>query len=408
MSDSSPDKDVEKGKGRQMSLGTWIVERMNWSWFTATQSTGGVAVLLSECPKQFAGLQTVGVVLFILNLFLWLTFSGLMITKWLIRPSSFKKSFLPTECYFLGSFWLTQATFIICMQRFGVPHTGPWLVVAIRVLFWIYAAVTFISTVLQFVTVFARNPSKAIEMNPAWFLMVYQAMLTGTTAASIATSQPAAQRLPIIVAGVSYQGYGFMASFLIMVWLLGFMIEKGWPAPSSAPGLFLSVGAIGFTITALIGNARYVPVGYGYFANPDAAVIVQVMALWVGIFMWIFGFWLFAIALVVCLGESVRKEDGRWKLPMKFNNTWWSESRQYLTSLKFGDANIIDLPGFIFPNVGFTLGTIYIGQELRSNAIAWVSTAMVILVFAFWLFDLFLMAKTIIKSLFVDEKEALS
>lgn len=205
MSDNEPDKDVEKSQrnGRQMSLGTWIVERMNWSWFTATQSTGGVAILMSECPKQFAGLQTVGVVIFILNLVLWTIFTGLMITKWLVRPSSFKQSFLPPQCFFLGSFWLTQATFIICMQRFGVPHTGPWLVVAVRVLFWIYAAVTFISTTLQFVTVFRMTPSKAIDMNPAWFLMVFQAMLTGTTAASIAGSQPPAQRLPIIVAGVS-------------------------------------------------------------------------------------------------------------------------------------------------------------------------------------------------------------
>lgn len=63
---------------------------------------------------------------------------------------------------------------------------------------------------------------------------------------------------------------------------------------------------------------------------------------------------------------------------------------------------------FIFPNVGFTLATVYIGQELQSNAIAWVATTMVILLVAMWLFDLFLMAKTVAVSLFVDSRIKLS
>ena len=51
---------------------------------------------------------------------------------------------------------------------------------------------------------------------------------------------------------------------------------------------------------------------------------------------------------------------------------------------------------FIFPNVGFTLATIYIGQELNSPAILWVSTAMTILLVIFWLLDLVLMAKYVV------------
>ena len=49
----------------------------------------------------------------------------------------------------------------------------------------------------------------------------------------------------------------------------------------------------------------------------------------------------------------------------------------------------------IFPNVGFTIATIYIGEELESNAIAWVATFMTVLVFAAWLMDLFLHLKSI-------------
>jgi tellurite resistance protein TehA-like permease len=58
----------------------------------------------------------------------------------------------------------------------------------------------------------------------------------------------------------------------------------------------------------------------------------------------------------------------------------------------------------IFPNVGFTLSTIYLGEELESEGILWVSVAMTILLVAFWLLNLVLMAKKVFLSLFVDSR----
>ena len=43
----------------------------------------------------------------------------------------------------------------------------------------------------------------------------------------------------------------------------------------------------------------------------------------------------------------------------------------------------------IFPNVGFTLATVFIGQQLESNAIQWVSTIMIIVLVVVWLLQLF-------------------
>lgn len=61
---------------------------------------------------------------------------------------------------------------------------------------------------------------------------------------------------------------------------------------------------------------------------------------------------------------------------------------------------------FIFPNVGFTLATVYLGQELESNAILWFSVGMIILLVVFWL--LCLMMKTILMSICVDSRIRLS
>lgn len=136
-------------------FGLWVETHMNWSWFTCTQSTGGIASLLYACPKRFDGLNTIGAIVFVFNIVLFLIFTTLMAIRWMKNPSQIKQCFTKApECFFFGSFWLTCATIIIDMQQYGVPHTGPWLLVAIRVCFWIYAAITFASTTLHMTVIF--------------------------------------------------------------------------------------------------------------------------------------------------------------------------------------------------------------------------------------------------------------
>lgn len=88
----------------------------------------------------------------------------------------------------------------------------------------------------------------------------------------------------------------------------------------------MPIGSAGFTIVALIGAARSVPTDYGYFAtHPTAPEILLVVATWVGVFLWVFGLWLFGVALFITLGSVMVKEDGVTKFPMAFKNTWWGE-----------------------------------------------------------------------------------
>ena len=196
-----------------------------------------------------------------------------------------------------------------------------------RVCFWAYAGVSFVSTTAHFAVVFRHTPVTALDMNPAWLLLVYGTMLTGTLAAIIAEGQPEEHRLPVIVAGVAYQGFGWVAALLVLPWYLGRLMERGWPAPSLAPGLFITVGASGYTIAALIGLAQAVPTSRAYFAaHPSAPEVLLILATWVGIFLWLFTLWLFGIALIMTLGQVAKWEDGRWVLCMSYNNTFWGKS----------------------------------------------------------------------------------
>lgn len=355
------------------------IKHFTWANFTCTQSTGGIAILLSETPRQFAGLQTIATVIFIFNVVLFLLFCAAMTGRFVLHPHTFKKSLTrPPEVFFAGSFLLSVATIIIGVRRFGEPHTGPWLIVAVRVLFWMYAAVTLVFTAVMFVVTFSTSSVDPSKMSPAVFLMVFNTMLTGTVAATIADTQPPEERLPIIVAGVAYQGLGWIVSLMLLPWFLGSLFRNGIGHANMRPALFLPVGSAGYTIISLIGCSRALPEGYAYFArHPIAVEILQVVALWASVFLWLFTFWLSAIALVANSPNIIPRKGRGWRLQprMGFTLSWWA---------------------IVFPNVGFTIATGYIGEEFQSSGIEWVASAMAIVLFAAWLMDIGLHFKAVL------------
>ncbi|KEY73508.1 hypothetical protein S7711_03675 [Stachybotrys chartarum IBT 7711] len=371
-------RDRGSPNGRKVGLRDRI-KHFTWANFTCTQSTGGIAILLSQLPHQFSGQQTAGTVIFVFNLVVFVILCAAMITRFALHPQTMKRSVINTpESFFMGSFWVSCATIVICMQRFAVPHAGPWVVVAVRVLFWMYAAMTLLYTCVMFVVSFSQMPVQPDTLSPGVFLKVYNTMLSGTVASAISQSQPPNHRLPIIVAGIAYQGLGLLGSIVLLAWFIGGLFRYGLGAPNQRPGLFMPVGAPGYSILTFMGCAMNLPVEHSYFTRyPNAVEILQVLALWVSIFLWLFGFWLFAMALVANLPNVFPKVGGGRgiKPRMAFTLSWWA---------------------LVFPNIGFVIGTGFIGQVLESDVIQWVATAMGILLFVVWLMDLVLHVKAMV------------
>lgn len=129
-------------------------------------------------------------------------------------------------------------TILSGIQVYGVPKCGPWLVVAVRVLFWIYAACSLLSATIQYYLFFTRAHTKLDihTMSPGWLLPTFSAMLTGTLASFACRSQPPDQQLPIVVAGIAFQGLGFMMSFGIIILLFGRLLQSGYPVGDQRPG----------------------------------------------------------------------------------------------------------------------------------------------------------------------------
>jgi Voltage-dependent anion channel len=100
---------------------------------------------------------------------------------------------------------------ILGIQRFGTPHCGPWLLTTVRILFRLYAAITLLSSNIHYIMLFAQTPIRSsMALKPAVSLLIFNMMSTSTVFSTIAEAQPREQRLPILVAGIAYQGLGWV------------------------------------------------------------------------------------------------------------------------------------------------------------------------------------------------------
>ncbi|KAK5686025.1 hypothetical protein LTS10_002138 [Elasticomyces elasticus] len=334
-------------------------------------ATGGIATLLNAQPNQFTGLKTIGKVVFIYDLVLFVAFTALISARFIMFRGTFTSAIThPTESLFIPTFLLSIVNIFDCIQAYAVPVCGPWLIVVQRFVFWIYLACCFLLATAQYTYLFTAPANRLTvqSMTPAWLLPIFPAMLTGTFASQIVKTQPMQHQATIIVAGIAMQGLGWMVSFLMYSTYIMRLMQYGLPEPKLRPGMFIAVGPPSFTGLALIGISTSVPENYGVFAaNPGMAEMMKQLSVLIAIFIWTLAFWFFCIALVATLQTANQ---------MTYKCVWYA---------------------MVFPNVGFTIALIRIGEQLLSAGIKWVASVMTIILVAVWLFVMAAHARAVIK-----------
>ncbi|KAJ7719497.1 voltage-dependent anion channel [Mycena metata] len=335
-------------------------------------ATGGMTLLLSPetQPHTFPGLEIIGKVLYIWDLFLFTAVTLCITYRFLRFPGTFVGSLThPTESLLAATPLLSLASIIAAIARYGIPTGGAWLIVAYRILFWIYYVVSSIAAVGLYFLLFTSPALKLSDMTPAWDLPIFPFMLSGTIASAGAALQPPVQGVPMIVAGLTAQGLGMMISILMYANYIHRMIEYGFPSPHSRAGMFIAVGPPSFTSLALIGMANDFPEACrAYFGATDTTVqILKVMATTSALFIYSLSAWFFCVTVLACL--AARQQ-------MHFRMNWWA---------------------FVFPNVGFTIATISIGKMFQSTAVGWVGSAMTILLVVTYLVVGFQHARAVVR-----------
>lgn len=205
-------------------------------------STGGIALVLAQTPHRFKGLNILGEIVFIFDIVLFLGICAGIMARFIMFPRAFWSSLThPTESLFFPTFWIAVANIISNMQTYGVPRAGPWLIVAVRVCFWIYVGCTFLVAVGQYLFLFTGKSFTLQSMTPAWILPVFPVMLTGTLASTLGPSQPPEYGLPLLIAGITFQGLGLLIATFFYSIFLGRLMTEGLPEPNKRPGMFIAV-----------------------------------------------------------------------------------------------------------------------------------------------------------------------
>jgi C4-dicarboxylate transporter/malic acid transport protein len=326
-------------------------------------ATGGLALVLSQ-PYRFNGLTTIGECVFISDLVLFTFITTGITSRFIMFPGTLVASLThETESLFFATPSLSIATILINVNTYGVPHCGVWLQTILIVFFWIYCACTFSVAVAQYYLLFTGHQMTIQSMTPSWILPIFPIKLSGTIASSITANLGPEDALPIIVAGVTFQGLGIFVAFFMYANWNGRFMTQGFPETSSRPGMFIAVRPPAFTALALIGMSQHTKAIFSSYttitgiAHPgNVSDMVQILALIAANFFRALAFWFFCISAAAC-PISMRQT--------KFKLGWWN---------------------LVFSNVGFTIATIDIGRAFESHGVRWMGSAMTILLVIGWLF----------------------
>ncbi|EMD86184.1 hypothetical protein COCC4DRAFT_193243 [Bipolaris maydis ATCC 48331] len=356
------DKDNEKppeqvGLRDRLAHFTWYIFR---PWFACTMSTGSLAVVLGNTPNKFTGLQTIGKVVFIFDLVLFVLFSLCMLTRFLLVPRKLLGSLHhPVEGLFFGTYWVSLALILNCTYIYGNSATGPWLAKGLEVTYWMYCAAAFLVGLLQYSMFFRLERLNVADAVPAWIFPIYPLLVVGTLAGTILPGQPPDASWKIFVSAIMFKGLAWLVSFLLYGLYMQRLMTNALPSPSTRPGMFVSVGPAGYTAAGLLSLANQAPnqVPANYLTSisvPDGEIL-RIIGIVAGLFVVLFAYWFFLVTTIAVIVGARN---------MSFTLNWWA---------------------FIFPNAGLTLATIQAGKVLKSEAINGVASALTLLLVIMWL-----------------------
>ena len=333
--------------------------RITWAWFPASLSTGSISILLSIQPYTFTGLVTIGKIFYIVSLIMFLALLSLIIARFVRKPRAISTSLHhPSESFFFGGFWTSVALVIYGMQVYGVPACGPWLVQAVRVLFWIYYACAMIVAVLQYHVIFEVEKMKPGDAMPVWIFPAYPFLVTGVLASSIAKTQPQQAAIELIVGGLAGQGLGWILAFMVYTVYLTRLIHNDMPDASVRPGMYMSVGPAAYTCAGLLTLGKQamsaLPPDFLGVTSLPVGELWYAVAVPAALFLWLIAIWFSALS-TVSVFHSIKK--------MSFALQWWS---------------------FIFPNVGLATATIRIGEALNSKPIKIAGSVVTVIMIPLW------------------------
>ncbi|KAG0156442.1 C4-dicarboxylate transporter/malic acid transport protein, putative [Penicillium digitatum] len=345
------------------------IRHVTWAYFTLTMATGGLANVLYQVPFRFKGLDSVGIAVFLLNIALYLIIWALLLVRFYHYPYTFKASFRhPTESLFVPASIVSFGTILINVSQYGPENTGPWLMRAVCILFWIDATLAVIFSAGIYLLLWSTQTFTIAQMTPIWIFPAYPMLIIGPHAGILSAKLEPSRSLRVIIGGMTIQGVGFLVSLMVYSAFIYRLMTQKLPRENIRPGMFVSVGPSGFTVAGLVnmaaGAKRSFPadfMGNGALAADVFKIVANFSCLWL---------WGLAIFFFIVASAAHWSAIGHGR--MVFSMTWFS---------------------FVFPNTALITATFAIGRAFSCKPIEIVGCAAILPLLLMYFFVCYMMVR---------------
>lgn len=364
-------------------------------------ATGGVANVIYSVPYRFNGLYTIGCIFFILNLVLFVFNVAMICCRFRYYPSTFLASILhPTESLFVPAWLISVGTILITITEYGTSDgkTGPWLFTTMRVLFWIYCGLAVLFSCGIYLVMWSTQTFTIHQMTPVWIFPAYPLLVIGPHAGILASKLHGVAALDIIIGGFVFQGIGFMVSLMIYAAFIYRLMTQKLPQESLRPGMFISIGPSGFTISAVVTMGQNMPrVVPADFMAPGmgelAGKVSLITANWMGLWLWGLAIWFFLVS-VGAHWSTVR--HGRGKFAMTFYSYIFPNTGTFCISFTNLDTQSCSPPTNTKPKPALTSATFSIAKAFDCRPIRILGCVMTILLVIAWMAIFIMMIRAVI------------
>ncbi|KAL4930493.1 TDT family transporter [Aspergillus undulatus] len=336
-----------------------VVRNFTPSWFSVIMGTGIVSQQLNTLPYNGEWLYWISVVIFALNVFIFLIACIISLLRYTLYPEIFKAMIShPVQSMFIGTLPMGLATIVNMFCLVCVPTWGEWAR-SFAWAIWIIDAVISVSTalLLPFLLMSRTSETQLSSMTAVWLVPIVGCVVAASSGAIVADILPNPQHAmwTIIVSYVLW-GIGLPLGLMVMVIYLQRLTLHKVPPKAMIVSVFLPIGPFGSGGYAAIelGKAAQTIFPQTRTLEELSGPTLHTMGFLVGLILWAFGLvWLFFASASIARCKT-----------FPFNIGWW---------------------GFIFPIGAYALCTSQIGKELPSAFFRVLGTIISICVVVLWL-----------------------
>lgn len=335
-----------------------VIRQFTPNWFAATMGTGILALVLPQVPGAGSTLHAIGEGLWLFNIGLFILFTILYFTRWIMFWHEAKQIFSHNiVSMFIGTIPMGLATIINGFLIFGLPRWGVSMIGIAYVLWWFDVFLALVCGVLIPYFMFTRQAHGIDKMTAIWLLPIVAAEVAAASGGLLVPYlHDSGDQFVTLVTSYVLWGYSVPVAFGVLTILFLRMAIHRLPPDSMAASSWLSLGPIGTAALGMILLGADAPAVFAAQGMAGFGTVAEGVGVIVATALWGVGLWWLLLALLITMRY--------FRAGIPFNLGWW---------------------GYTFPLGVYTFATLKLGALLKIGALSTFGTFLVIVLAAMWM-----------------------